>query len=164
MEANAIVGSWVTSGGSSQVSIRRQGDVYVGHISALKRPRYRHGDKGGAEGSPRVDSHNPDPGLQQRPLLGLPLLNGFHFDGEQWRDGTIYDPNNGKTYKAQISLGPDGRLYLRGYVGVTLLGRTTVWEPLAYYRKRELAFLGVECRSPAATPDRAAPVTEAGPR
>jgi uncharacterized protein (DUF2147 family) len=44
-----------------------------------------------------------------------------------WEDGTLYDPETGKTYSGTITLQPDGMLRLRGYIGTPLLGRNTIW-------------------------------------
>jgi uncharacterized protein (DUF2147 family) len=41
--------------------------------------------------------------------------------------GQIYNASNGKTYNANITLQPDGRLGLRGYVGSPMFGETQVW-------------------------------------
>ena len=56
-------------------------------------------------------------------------MSGFRYDDGVWRGGRIYDPESGKTYKAIIRLGDDGRLKLRGYIGISLIGRNTVWVP-----------------------------------
>ncbi|HVS03730.1 MAG TPA: DUF2147 domain-containing protein, partial [Thermoanaerobaculia bacterium] len=77
---------------------------------------------------PKVDLENPDPKLRERPIVGLRILVGFRYADGKWTGGTIYDPANGKTYKAQMTLkGPD-TLDVRGYVGITLFGRTTTWK------------------------------------
>ena len=45
----------------------------------------------------------------------------------QWVNGRIYDPRDGKTYKCKMTLQKDGTLKVRGYVGVSLFGKTVVW-------------------------------------
>jgi uncharacterized protein (DUF2147 family) len=61
-------------------------------------------------------------------LNGLILLNNFVFDADDkvWEDGTIYDPKNGKTYSCNITL-VDDKLNVRGYVGISMIGRTAIW-------------------------------------
>ena len=55
-------------------------------------------------------------------------LKNFTFDGkDEWSGGTIYDPKNGKTYKCYIQFAAANKLKIRGYVGVSLLGRNTFW-------------------------------------
>ncbi len=64
-----------------------------------------------------------------RPILGMDIIRGLRRDGDQWDGGTILDPLEGKTYKCKISLQPGGqRLDVRGYLGISLLGRTQTWE------------------------------------
>jgi uncharacterized protein (DUF2147 family) len=80
---------------------------------------------------PPVDDHNPSPELRTRPLCGLVMLGDFKQTTEhEWEDGWIYDPENGKTYHAQITLASDDLLKLRGYVGIPLFGETQLWTRL----------------------------------
>jgi uncharacterized protein (DUF2147 family) len=59
--------------------------------------------------------------------MGLDILSGFKYGGGNiWQDGKIYDPKNGKTYSCKMTL-EGNELKVRGYVGFSLLGRTTVW-------------------------------------
>jgi uncharacterized protein (DUF2147 family) len=79
------------------------------------------------QGKPKADKKNPDENLKSRPLLNLELLKDFTFDGKDtWKDGTIYDPKSGKTYSCKMVIEED-KLKIRGYVGISLLGRTEVW-------------------------------------
>jgi uncharacterized protein (DUF2147 family) len=67
--------------------------------------------------------------LKGRPVVGLTILKGLRREGESWTGGDVLDPNNGKTYKAQLRLADGGqRLQLRGYVGTPALGRTQTWQ------------------------------------
>ncbi len=59
--------------------------------------------------------------------MGLVNLEGFKFDDGEWEDGTIYDPKSGKTYSATMELDGKNLLKIRGYVGISLFGRTTEW-------------------------------------
>ena len=54
-------------------------------------------------------------------------MGGFRYVKGAWKGGRIYDPETGKTYRCGIKLGDDDRLRLRGFLGISLLGRTTVW-------------------------------------
>lgn len=75
----------------------------------------------------RVDSKNPKPELQQRSLCGLRIGQGFHLTSPgKAEGGTLYDPKSGKTYHGLMgSIGPS--LDLRGYVGLSMFGRTERW-------------------------------------
>ena len=63
-----------------------------------------------------------------QPIEGMVVLEGLEKDGDAWKGGTILDPSNGKTYKAKISLDGEDRLDVRGYIGVSLFGRTQTWQ------------------------------------
>ena len=76
----------------------------------------------------RVDTLNPDPMMRSRSLLGITILDGFAYAGEHvWKGGTIYDPNSGNTYKSTMTLVDRNTLKVRGYIGVSLFGRSDVW-------------------------------------
>lgn len=132
-EPDAIVGTWTTAGDKSKVEIFKNGDLYYGRIVALKEPLYPtdpdHQDYvAGREGRPKVDRHNPDETLRERPIIGMDLMAGFKHDGgDVWSGGTIYDPENGKTYRCKLTLVSLNEMKVRGFVGISLFGRTTVW-------------------------------------
>ena len=131
-DGDTILGLWATDpdggGGQAHIGIYAVGDLYSGKIVWLEEPLYTAGDEDGEEGEPKVDKNNSDPALQSRPIMGLQLMKGFKFDGKgTWKKGTIYDPDNGKTYKCKVRIGDDGKLNVRGYIGVSMLGRTSLW-------------------------------------
>ncbi len=148
VEPDAILGSWITEDGDCRVEIFKNEDLYSGRIMALTDPTYYPGEVPGMDGKPRQDLNNPDKSLRSRPLIGMELMKGFRFDGGKWVDGRIYDPDNGKTYSCKITLDGDGNLNVRGYVGVSLLGRTSVWARPGVYLKFWLKFLGLEDKCP----------------
>lgn len=60
-------------------------------------------------------------------IFGMVFLRNFHPDGDDWVGGTVVDPENGSVYKGKIwAVGKDS-LHLRGFIGVSLFGRTEVW-------------------------------------
>ena len=65
--------------------------------------------------------------LKDKPVLGMIILRDFRPEGERWTGGTVLDPKNGKVYKGKIWCEGSDRLRLRGYVGISLLGRTETW-------------------------------------
>ena len=125
-ESDAILRNWVTEGGHSCAKISKQNDRYFATITALEFPNFTEGEIEGMDGKPRVDLYNPDESLRDRSLIGLELMKDIEFNGLQWVDGRIYDPENGKSYKCTMTL-KDGVLNVRGFIGVSLLGRTTIW-------------------------------------
>jgi len=118
---DAVLGQWLTEGDKAVVEIFRCEDRYCGKIVWLKEPT-------NPDGSEVLDTENPDPSKRNRTVLGLNLVWGFRYDENQgWVDGSIYDPDNGKTYSCKMNLEGD-TLKVRGYVGISLFGRTTVWK------------------------------------
>ena len=66
--------------------------------------------------------------LKGQRLMGLTILSGFRRRGEEWGDGAILDPENGRTYRSRLTLAEGGhKLDVRGYIGVPWLGRSQVW-------------------------------------
>ncbi|MBM3554032.1 MAG: DUF2147 domain-containing protein [Alphaproteobacteria bacterium] len=114
-------GTWLTESGGGQVEIGPCGEALCGRIVWLKEPL-------DTAGQPKRDKENPDPARRERPILGLAMLEGFRPAGEnKWADGTIYNPEDGKTYSCTMTLEGNGTLKVRGYVGVPLFGKTQVW-------------------------------------
>jgi uncharacterized protein (DUF2147 family) len=75
-----------------------------------------------------LDLKNPETALRNRPLCGLTIMSGLKPAGpSSWEDGVIYDPESGNTYHAKIELQADGVLRLRGYIGISLIGRSEAW-------------------------------------
>lgn len=116
---DAINGTWLTADGTSKVQVSATNGVYAGLVVWLKDPQ-------GADGQPKVDRKNPDASLRGRPVMGLAVLSGFHYAGDNtWDGGTIYSPETGKSYPCKASLAPDGSLKLS--VGGGVFGRTITW-------------------------------------
>ena len=66
--------------------------------------------------------------LKDKLILGMVILKGFHPDGDDWVGGTVVDPENGKQYHGKIWSAGKDKLYMRGYIGISLLGRTESWK------------------------------------
>lgn len=124
VKANDVIGIWLNEDKDAHVEIFQKGDKYFGKIVWIKEPIDPE------TGKPKLDKHNPDPELQKRPSMGLLLLTDFVFDDDEWEDGEIYDPKSGKTYSCYMEF-PDEddltNLKIRGFIGVSLLGKTTYW-------------------------------------
>jgi len=123
-QADAVLGIWLTDNGKSQIEVTKTpGGQFVGRIVWLNEPLDENG-------KPKLDKENPDAKLKTQPILGMQLLKGFKYDAgkKEWSGGTIYDPDNGKTYTAFMRLDGNNTLVLRGYVmGMRMLGRNTNW-------------------------------------
>jgi uncharacterized protein (DUF2147 family) len=123
-----ILGVWNTEENKAKVEISKCGDKYCGRIVWLKDPLYPAGSREGTPGTPKIDHKNPDPALRSRPVMGLQFMHNFAHDGGNiWKGGKLYDPEKGKTYSGKITLVSPRQLDLRGYIGISLIGRTSKW-------------------------------------
>jgi uncharacterized protein (DUF2147 family) len=124
-EADRLLGVWEPSNGKARVKVEKIGNKYYGKIVWLKEPNDP------ATNLPKVDKNNPDESVRNVPLKGYRMLKDFTFAGkDEWSNGTIYDPENGSTYKCIIKMTDSNTLDIRGYIGVEALGRTDVWKRL----------------------------------
>lgn len=120
--ADACLGTWLTGSKKGHVQIYKQGDKYFGKIVWLKEPNDP------ATGKPKLDAKNPDAQKKSLPILGLVNLRDFKYDGDNvWENGKIYDPENGKEYSCKMRLINANQLDVRGYIGISLMGRTDNW-------------------------------------
>jgi len=62
-----------------------------------------------------------------KPILGLTVIKGLKKDGDEYNGGHILDPKHGKLYKCYLNLENEDKLKIRGYVGISLFGRTQYW-------------------------------------
>ena len=125
-DGSAIDGTWLTNDGSSSVRIAESGGAYEGKVVWLREPAFASDDSQGMAGKPKVDRLNPDASLRGRPVMGLAVLTGLRYAGNnQWDGGTIYTPATGKSYPCRIALASDGSLKLT--VGGGVFGRTLTW-------------------------------------
>jgi uncharacterized protein (DUF2147 family) len=123
-----IVGTWFNQDKDAKIDITKCGDAYCGKIVWLKDPNYPAGSKLGTPGTPKLDDQNPNPASRKDPMMGLQIIKGFQYGGGNlWKNGTIYDPDSGKTYSAKATLVSPSQLDLRGFVGVSMFGRTEKW-------------------------------------
>lgn len=119
--ADSITGDWYSEKKESVIHIEKRNGKYHGKLAWIREPN---DDKG----QPKVDSHNPDEKLRSQTLVGLTIIRDLAYDEDnEWEDGTIYDPRSGKTYSCEAELEDLNTLRLRGYMGFSLLGKTTVW-------------------------------------
>jgi len=128
---NDILGLWKNEERDAIIEIYRCADKYCGKIVWIREPTYPPNDLTGRGGQPRLDDNNADPKLRNRPIIGLEIVKGFVFDGENdWTGGIVYDPKSGRTYQGKMSLVSSNKLHLRGYVLFSFLGRTATWTRL----------------------------------
>ena len=127
-DAGQVLGYWLTPEDNAVIEIYRDGERFSGRIVSLKEPNYPDGHS--QAGQPKRDLNNPDESKQDRLIVGLNMIEGFEHIGDgRYESGTIYDPRNGVTYQCEMALQSDGTLEVRGYVGLSLFGKTQVWRP-----------------------------------
>jgi uncharacterized protein (DUF2147 family) len=122
--ANSPVGRWktvddVTGKAKSVVAIWEENGKLFGRIQKIL-------DAKPDDPNPTCDDCQGE--QKGQPVLGLRILWDLQKDGDGWSGGTILDPESGKTYKCLISVEDGGtKLKVRGFVGVSMLGRTQYW-------------------------------------
>jgi len=120
--SDRITGVWFNGEKTSKIEIYQTKDgSFAGKIVWLKEPN-------DVNGKARTDAKNPDAKLSSRPLMDLVILTGLSTDGKtKYKNGKIYDPKHGKTYSAKAELVNNNTLELRGFIGISLAGRTDTW-------------------------------------
>ncbi len=119
-QKDKIEHTWYNQEKTAKIQIYKATDGYFwGKIVWLKEPM--------ENGKPKVDKNNEEKSLRNTPLMGLPVLKKFKVaSAETYEDGTIYDPKNGKTYSCKITH-QGNKLSVRGYIGISIIGRTAEW-------------------------------------
>jgi uncharacterized protein (DUF2147 family) len=109
-------GTWLTAKGDARIHIARCGKALCGTVVWLKEPIDP------ATGKPSVDDQNPDPRLRNRRIVGLRIF-AMTPDGDGWA-GSIYNSDDGQTYRGKLSLQGPGTLEVKGCVGAICSGET----------------------------------------
>ncbi|MEL7453059.1 MAG: DUF2147 domain-containing protein [Pseudomonadota bacterium] len=114
-----VAGLWLTEAGTGHIEIKDCGDgtpcgtlVWVDPMAA----------------NTHLDAKNRTATLRNRPLIGVPIVWGFKRATDAWRGGKIYNPEDGKTFRASLSVTQDADLEVKGCLGP--LCRTNIWTRL----------------------------------
>ena len=123
--AEQIIGKWMSEDKDIAVEIFKKNNSYSAQVIWFlcdpKTPEMRS----------FKDIENPDPKLRNRPWLGMLVVNDLKFDGKsEWKDGNIYDPNSGRTYKSVVRLQSPDSLIVRGYWGIELFGKSLTFNKI----------------------------------
>lgn len=113
-------GVWLTENNDAALTIADCGARLCGRIVWLESAT----DESGAL---RLDENNPDPTKRARRICGLVVMTGFEPSGPESWDGTVYNPQDGKTYAGTVTVLSDAALRVRAYVGLPLFGRSQTW-------------------------------------
>ena len=116
------LGIWTNSEKKATFEIYKCGDKLCGKIVSLAVPNDP------KTGKPKTDIVNPNPKLRSRPRLGLVFMQGFEYDDDnKWDDGKIYDPESGKTYSCYMKMLNANTMEVKGYIGISMIGRSQTW-------------------------------------
>ena len=119
-----VLGLWASKG--TIFSITEQDGELQAEVIAMRKPR--------------MDKKNPREELRTRPVIGLQVLSEYEFRRNIWR-GRIYDPASGHTFKSHMKRDQDGNLRVRGYVGISLFGKTEIFQPVSACTERIVGML-----------------------
>ncbi len=123
-----ILGVWDNQEKDAKIEIFKCAEKFCGKIVFLKEPNYPPDSQDGMPGTPKLDHKNPKPELRKVPVIGLQIMHDFTFSGDNvWKGGKVYDPKSGNTYSGKMTLVSPAQLKLRGFIGISLFGRTDVW-------------------------------------
>ena len=119
--SNDIIGIWLNEERNAKIEIYKSENLFFGKMIWLKEPKDINGEF-------KTDKNNPNKNLRNKKLLGLKILSNliWNHKEKEWINGSIYNARDGKTYKLFANLSEE-KLKLRGYVGFSLFGKTTIW-------------------------------------
>lgn len=122
VSAQTVLGKWKTfddktGDAKSIVQITERDDKIYGKIIELLNPKMK-------------DMKCKDcPGNDKdKPVVGIEILKGLTKNGNKYEDGKILDPSSGKIYKCTLQLDGKNTLKVRGYIGISAIGRTQTWQ------------------------------------
>jgi uncharacterized protein (DUF2147 family) len=116
-----VIGKWKTiddntGEAKSIVEIYEQNGKIYGKVIEILNPAKKDAKCTKCEGSDK-----------DKPILGMIIIKGLTKDGDEYTDGDILDPNKGKLYSCTIKLDGKDKLNVRGYLGISMLGRSQTW-------------------------------------
>ena len=120
-DPSGMLGYWIAESKKIAVEIYPCDDELCGKIVWLSKPY-------GKNGQFKRDKRNPDPTLRDRGYCGIEVITGLKPKRDDyWRNGRFYYPRKGKTFDVDLKLKDGGRLELRAYLGIRLLGMSETW-------------------------------------
>ncbi|MEM7617850.1 MAG: DUF2147 domain-containing protein [Pseudomonadota bacterium] len=112
-------GLWLTQNERSVIQVEKCGDELCGKIHWI------------IKGGMQTDTKNPNMSLRDQKICGLQIVSGLKqssHDGNYWLDGKIYKADDGDTYNAKIQMLSNDEMTLRGYLALSLLGKSQTWK------------------------------------
>ncbi|HPF78790.1 MAG TPA: DUF2147 domain-containing protein [Alphaproteobacteria bacterium] len=118
-EAYNPEGLWLTENQRSAIRVEKCDKGLCGRIAWI------------IDGGMQTDDKNPVEELRGQPICGLEILNGFTQaadDPNEWEGGHIYKADDGDIYNAEIKVLSADEMNVRGYVGISLFGKSQTWK------------------------------------
>ena len=120
-----VGGVWIDNTGRGAIEIAPCGPKFCGYVYWVKDPLNK-------QGKPVLDSQNPETPRRNKPMCGTRILHNLTQvaavgGARTWGGGSIYNPEEGQTYDAELQLISPNKLSVRGFVGVKLFGETFIW-------------------------------------
>jgi uncharacterized protein (DUF2147 family) len=131
-------GVWLTEDKDAALTITECDGQLCGRIIWLESATDR-------SGSPRRDQENPDPAKQRQRICGLVVITGLEPSGPDTWDGSVYNPQDGKTYSGNITVLSDTTLKLRAYIGLPIFGKSQTWTRVNPAAASDIEY---NCRTP----------------
>ena len=111
-KADDILGFYMNPTNEGIIKVYEENGKYHGKLVWMKNPE-------------KLDKENPDKTKKTQKILNSIIFKNFVYaENNLWKNGSIYDPKNGKTYDCKITRDEKGNLNIRGFIGISLLGRT----------------------------------------
>ena len=123
-DAQKLAGIWWNVTKTSKIEVKEVNGKFIGTVISIIPEKW-------VNGEPEKDTENPDVKLRSRSRVGIQILSGLKYNAadKEWQGGSIYDPDNGKTYDCFVWFDSDPNvLNLKGFVaGIKWMGRSTTW-------------------------------------
>lgn len=120
-QSQSVLGKWKTvddetGEAKSIVEVYEKGGKIYGKVVEILRAEHKKDVCSKCEGADK-----------NKPILGMVIISGLKKEDSEYNGGTVLDPENGKKYKCYITLESPDKLKLRGYIGLSIMGRTQYW-------------------------------------
>lgn len=118
--ADKIIGQWESVDGEVKLKfdIFKQDGKYFGKLLWASNMYEADGK------TPKKDFNNPDKSLQDRSRKGIINVTNLKYDDGEYSGGKLYNPSDGDTYSLNAKMKSANELHFRGYLGISLLGKT----------------------------------------
>lgn len=120
LPADKIIGEWQSTGSDTKLKFEfyKYGDKYFGKLLFASNMYETDGK------TIKKDFKNPDKKLRDRSRYGITNVTNLTYDEGEYLGGSLYNPEEGRSYRVKAKLKNENEIEFRGYVGISLLGKT----------------------------------------